>query len=91
MLCAHLSWRPVSREGRFYPVVIGSVRPYLGAGATVFAPDVAARGAVGAEVQFGSVQLFADAGYEHFFGANAAGVNWTADSLVLGAGAGGRF
>jgi hypothetical protein len=53
-------------EGRYYPVDLGRVRPYLALGATVFAPDVGIRGAAGAQVRFGQLQLFADAAYERF-------------------------
>lgn len=78
-------------EARVFPAEFGIVRPYLAAGATVFAPDVAARGALGLAVRFGSLQLFADAAYERFFNARANDGNFSPDAVLLGAGAGWAF
>jgi N-acetylneuraminic acid mutarotase len=61
-------------EGRLYPYDLGAsgqwrVRPYLSLGATYFlkSGSVGARGGVGAALQLGAIQLFADAAYERFF------------------------
>jgi len=61
----------VRAEGRFYPLeLLDRVRPYAGAGATVFIPQigpvVGLRGAAGAEVRLGSFTVSADVAYERF-------------------------
>jgi len=61
----------VRAEGRFYPLeLLDRVRPYAGAGATVFIPQigpvVGLRGAAGAEVRLGSFTVNADVAYERF-------------------------
>jgi hypothetical protein len=68
----------VRAEGRLYPYDLGvsgqwRVRPYLALGATAFLKSghVGGRGGVGAALQRGAVQLFADAAYERFFSRGA--------------------
>lgn len=57
----------VRAEGRFYPVELGALRPYLGLGATAFIPAVGGRVVAGAAYRFSSLQLSLDFAYEHFF------------------------
>ena len=78
----------VRAEARIYPVELGLVRPYIGIGASVFAPDVAARAALGAALRLGSAQLFADAAYERFLNPGNAFVQ---NSVLVGGGAGWAF
>lgn len=67
------------------------MRPYLALGTTVFAPDVAARGAVGLAVRISSFQVFGDAAYERFFNPRGKTGNFHPDAVLIGAGVGWAF
>ncbi|MCK6545306.1 putative Ig domain-containing protein [Myxococcota bacterium] len=60
--------RPVALrlEGRFHPVRLGPVRPYLAAGTTAFLPEFGLRGALGAELELGNLLVTFDGAFEHF-------------------------
>ncbi|MBX7097366.1 MAG: hypothetical protein K1X89_06625 [Myxococcaceae bacterium] len=82
----------VRLEGRFYPVVIGRVRPYVAAGATGFTTGLGVRGALGAAVRFSSLQIFADVAYERFVASFSPSTESYQDNAVLlGVGAGWQF
>lgn len=53
-------------EGRYYPVELNNVRPYLAGGATAFATGIGARAAVGVDVRFGRLRVFLDVAYERY-------------------------
>ncbi len=54
-------------EGRFFPLELGRARPFVGVGATVFAPAVGARVVAGVEARLGPVHVSGDAAFERFF------------------------
>ncbi len=53
-------------EGRFYPVIVGPVRPFIGAGTTAFLTGVAVRGSAGVAVRVWRLQLGVDGAFEYF-------------------------
>jgi hypothetical protein len=77
-------------EARFYPLVLGIVRPYVAAGITAFTTELGIRGAAGASFRiFAGLQAFFDVGYERFvvqFAPNTQTFN--RDSVVIGVGLG---
>jgi hypothetical protein len=76
-------------EGRYYPFTLGRVRPMVAVGATAFSTGVGLRGALGATVRFGHVQVFADVAYERFFQFEAG--TFEPNVILLGLGAGWAF
>lgn len=79
----------VRAEGRLYPMELSKVRPYAGAGATVFIPAVGPvvglRGVAGAEVLVGSFTISADVAYERFLTDSPL---FHQNSVLIGAGMG---
>jgi MYXO-CTERM domain-containing protein len=81
--------RPGARlEARYYPITLGAVRPYLGAGATGFPTGIAARAAAGVAMKFDRLQLFGDVGYERFLVQLASDDVYQPNALVFGLGVG---
>lgn len=78
----------VRLEGRFFPVELGPVRPYLAVGATTFFPVTGVRGAVGLEVKVWHLRLFADGAYERYLNADAG---HQVDVGLIGGGIGWAF
>ncbi|HEX4620342.1 MAG TPA: hypothetical protein VH208_02140, partial [Myxococcaceae bacterium] len=83
-------------EGRYYPTILGRVRPYAALGMTLFTPSkeasataIGLRVAGGADVSLGAIHLFADLAFEHFFNDNSA--VYQQNALLIGAGAGWLF
>lgn len=82
----------IRAEGRVYPLELARVRPYAGAGATVFIPSVGPvvglRGVAGAEVLVGSFTISADVAYERFLTDSQLFLH---NSVLIGAGMGYLF
>ncbi|HVE86409.1 MAG TPA: tetratricopeptide repeat protein [Myxococcales bacterium] len=81
---------PLRLEARFHPFQWVPVRPYLGFGASVFFPVLAARAALGVDVQISQFHLFTDFALEHFFDP-ALSPEYEPDAALLSFGAGWRF
>jgi len=75
-------------EGRFHPLELSIVEPYVALGATLFFPVVGLRGALGVDLRLGHVRLFVDVAYERYVN---PGVAYAADVVLLGGGAGWCF
>ncbi len=73
-------------EARFYPLTFEQVRPFLAAGTTVFSTGIGVRGAAGASVRFGRLQLCVDAAYERYLTDFLVG--YSANAVLVGLGAG---
>jgi tetratricopeptide (TPR) repeat protein len=82
-------------EGRFHPVELRIVEPYLAVGGTLFLPVGAVhqttfglRGALGVDLRLGHVRFFVDVAYERYLNQTEA---YSSDVVLLGAGAGWCF
>lgn len=53
-------------EGRVHPLRFGVLVPYFGVGATAFLPEIGLRGAIGANLSWGSFLIEADFAFEHY-------------------------
>jgi hypothetical protein len=73
-------------EGRFYPVVAGRLRPFIGVGTTVFTTGAGFRAGGGAAARLGPLQLGLDAAFEYF--ATFGGKQYQPVAVVLGLGLG---
>ncbi|MBK7858515.1 MAG: hypothetical protein IPJ65_07805 [Archangiaceae bacterium] len=73
-------------EGRFYPVIVGRIRPFLGVGATVFTTGAGFRAGAGAAARIGPLQLGLDAAFEYF--ASFGQKSYAPIAVVLGLGLG---
>jgi hypothetical protein len=82
---------PAARvEGRFYPLVLGKVRPHLGVGATYFfsGTGLGLRGSLGATLGLQNFMVVADASYERFV---VAAKGYASSAVLLSAGVGWLF
>lgn len=76
-------------EARFYPFRLKTLlRPHLAVGTTVLLSGISGRGAVGATLKLGSLQVTLDAGYERFASFKPG---YEASSVAIGLGAGWLF
>lgn len=75
-------------EGRFYPLKLGPMRPYIALGSSAFIPVMGVRAVAGVDLTFSRLRLFCDLAFEHFFNSDEA---HEANALLLSAGAGWLF
>ncbi len=82
---------PAARvEGRFYPVVLGKLRPHLGLGATYFlsGTGLGLRGSLGATLGLQNLQVVVDASYERFV---ATAKGYATQAVLISGGVGWLF
>jgi hypothetical protein len=89
VLTALLKPNPGARlEGRWYPVTLGRVRPYVLAGGAGSRTGVGLRVGAGCEVHYGHLNAWLDGAYERYF---EAPPDFLVDAATVGAGIGWTF